>query len=89
MQKTADRYIEIGYWEWFALQQHDDVRLSVDATSKEVIKKNVTAVALNTAWSMTDLSIYINGGKPAGNPAVYPTQAFSLYKIVNASSSDI
>jgi len=89
LQKTADRYIEIGYWEWFALQQHDDVRLAVDATSKDVIKKNVTAVALNTAWSMTDLSIYINGGKPAGNPAVYPTQAFSLYKIVNSSSSDI
>lgn len=88
--KTEKRYIEIGYWEWFALQQHDEVRLTVDATSQAVAKKNVTAVTLNTAWSMTDLSIYINGGQPTGNPATYPTQAFGLYEIEEeASSSDI
>lgn len=87
---TQDRYIEIGYWEWFALQQHDELRMTVDATSQAVAKKNVTAVTLNTAWSFTDLSIYLNGGQPVGNPAVYPTQAFGLYKIVEpASSSDI
>ena len=72
---TADRYIEIGYWEWFALEQHDEVRLSVDATSQAVAKKNITAITLNTAFSMTDLSVYING---ANNT----TQAFGLYKIV-------
>jgi hypothetical protein len=34
---------------------------------------------------MTDLSIYINGGQPTGdtNPT-YPTQAFALYKVVDA-----
>lgn len=84
---TTDRYIEIGYWEWFALQQHDEVKLTLDYLTGA--KKGVTNVTLNTAWSMTDLSLYINGGKPEGNPAVYPTQAFGLYKIVNASSSDI
>ena len=72
---TADRYLEIGYWEFFALQQHGVVRLSVDATSQAVAKKNVTAITLNSFWSMTDLSVYING---ANNQS----QAFGLYKIV-------
>ena len=80
---TADRYIEIGYYEWFALQQHDEVRLSVDATSQAVAKKNITAITLNTAWSMTDLSVYINGANNS-------SQAFGLYKIVDeVSSSEI
>ena len=70
---TADRYIEIGYWEWFAVQQHGVVRLSVDATSQAVAKKNLTAITLNTAFSMTNLSTYINGGN---------APAFGLYKIV-------
>ena len=72
---TSDRFIEIGYWEWFALQQHGDVRLSIDATSQAVAKKNITAVTINTAWSMTDISVYING---ANNES----QAFGLYKVV-------
>jgi hypothetical protein len=72
---TSDRFIEIGYWEWFALQQHGDVRLSIDATSQAVAKKNITAVTINTAWSMTDISVYING-------ADNESQAFGLYKIV-------
>lgn len=79
---TADRYLEIGYWEWFALQQHGLVRLTVDATSQAVAKKNITAITLNSAWSMTDLSNYINGGNPTGDPVTYPSQAFALYKIV-------
>jgi hypothetical protein len=77
---TADRYLEIGYYEWFALQQHDEVRLSVDATSQAVAKKNITAITLNTAWSMTDLSVYINGANNS-------SQAFGLYKIVTGGGS--
>ena len=72
---TKDRYLEIGYWDYFALQQHDEVRLTVDATSQAVAKKNITAITLNTAWSMTDLSKKINGANNA-------SQAFGLYKIV-------
>ena len=79
---TADRYIEIGYWEWFALQQHGDVRLSIDATSQAVAKKNITAVTINTAWSMTDISVYING---ANNTS----QAFGLYKIVEPEPTTV
>ena len=78
---TSDRFIEIGYWEWFALQQHGDVRLSIDATSQAVAKKNITAVTINTAWSMTDISVYING---ANNES----QAFGLYKIVETEASE-
>ena len=72
---SAKKYIGIGYFEWFALQQHGQVRMTIDATSQAVAKKNLTAVTLNTAWSMTDLSKYING---ANNT----TQAFALYEIV-------
>jgi hypothetical protein len=79
---TADRYIQIGYWEWFALQQHGDVRLSIDATSQAVAKKNITAVTINTAWSMTDISVYING---ANNES----QAFGLYKIVEEEPTTV
>ena len=82
---TSDKFIGIGYFQWFAVQQHGEVRLTVDATSQGVAKKNITAITMNSAWSMTDLSIYINGGQPTGdtNPT-YPTQAFALYKVVDA-----
>jgi HK97 family phage major capsid protein len=79
---TADRYLQIGYWEWFALQQHGDVRLSIDATSQAVAKKNITAVTINTAWSMTDISVYING-------ADNESQAFGLYKIVEEEPTTV
>jgi phosphoserine aminotransferase len=79
---TADRYIQIGYWEWFALQQHGTVRLSIDATSQQVAKKNVTAVTINTAWSMTDLSVYINGANNV-------SQAFGLYKVVEPEPTTV
>lgn len=79
---TDDRYIEIGYWEYFALQQHDEVRLTVDATSQAVAKKNITAITLNTAWSMTDLSKKINGANNA-------SQAFGLYKILVESGDNV
>jgi hypothetical protein len=71
---TADRYLEVGYYEWFALQQHGVVRMSADSTSQAVAKKNITAITLNSFWSMTDLSVYINGANGS--------QAFGLYKIV-------
>ena len=79
---TADRYIQIGYWEWFALQQHGDVRLSIDATSQAVAKKNITAVTINTAWSMTDISVYINGANNV-------SQAFGLYKVVEPEPTTV
>ena len=88
---TSDRFIEIGYWEWFALQQHGEVRMVIDGVSAEVAKDNVTKVVLNTAWSMTDISTHINGGDPQSDGHggyTYPTQAFGLYKIVQPVSSN-
>lgn len=70
---TAKKYIGFGYFEWFALQQHGDVRMVVDIYTGA--KKNVTQVTLNTAWSMTDLSKKINGANNV-------TQAFALYEVV-------
>jgi hypothetical protein len=76
---TADRFIEIGYWEFFALQQHGQVRMVVDPIT--LADKNVTRVILNTAWSMTDLSVYING-------ADNESQAFGLYKVVETEANE-
>lgn len=76
---TADRFIEIGYWEFFALQQHGDVRMVVDPIT--LAGNNVTRVILNTAWSMTDLSVYING-------ADNESQAFGLYKVVEPEPTE-
>ena len=76
---TADRYLEIGYWEWFALQFHGEVRTIIDGGSAAVAKDNVTKMVMNLNISMTDLSTHINGGDAAHS---YPTQAFGLYKIV-------
>ena len=69
---TSGKAIGIGYFEWLALQQHGDVRMVVDPIT--LADRNVTRVILNTAWSITDLSVYING---ANNT----TQAFALYAV--------
>ena len=77
---TSGKAIGIGYFEWLALQQHGDVRMVVDPIT--LADRNVTRVILNTAWSLTDLSVYINGGTPSGD--TYPTQAFALYSVAEA-----
>jgi HK97 family phage major capsid protein len=89
---TAKKYIGIGYFEWFALQQHGQVRMVVDPVT--LADKGVTRVILNTAWSFTDLSTRINGGTPTTDGeghTIYPTQAFALYEVTggDASVSDI
>jgi hypothetical protein len=48
--------------------------------------RNITRVILNTAFSLTDLSVYINGGTPSGD--VYPTQAFALYEVAQAEPTE-
>ena len=79
---TSGKVIGIGYFEWFALQQHGEVRMVIDPLTQA--DKGVTRLVLNTAWSFTDLSTRINGGQPttdgSGN-TVYPTQAFALYTV--------
>lgn len=75
LKATADKYIGIGYFDYEAVQQHGQVRLTLDATSKAVAVKNVTAIVFNSAWSFTDLSVKLN--KKGGTT----TQAFALYKL--------
>lgn len=69
---TEDRFIGIGYFDWLAVQQHGEVRFTVDPTT--LAHRNVTRVILNTEWSITDLSAYVNGANGT-------TQAFALYKV--------
>jgi hypothetical protein len=72
---TAKKYIAFGYFEWFALQQHGDVRMVTDIYT--MATKGQTRVTLNTAWSMTDLSKKINGANNV-------TQAFAIYEVAEA-----
>jgi HK97 family phage major capsid protein len=74
---TSGKSIGIGYFEWLAIQQHGQVRMVVDPVT--AADRNVTRAIVNTAWSITDLSVYINGGTPSGE--TYPTQAFALYSV--------
>jgi HK97 family phage major capsid protein len=75
---TDKKFIGFGYFEWFALQQHGDVRMITDIYTGA--KKGVIQITLNTAWSMTDLSKKINGANNV-------TQAFALYEVVGSESS--
>ena len=72
---TDEKFLAIGYFDYLAVQQHGPVRLGIDAASKAVMVKNVTAVVLNTSFSITDLSVKLN--KKGGTT----TQAFALYKL--------
>ena len=75
--KASDRYIGIGFFEYLAVQQHGEVRFSVDSTSAAVAGRNSTVFTLNTDFSSTELSHLINGGTSATEP-----KAFKLLKIV-------
>ena len=76
-KKASDRYIGIGFFEYLAVQQHGEVRFSVDSTSAAVAGPNSTVFTLNTDFSSTELSHLINGGTSATEP-----KAFKLLKIV-------
>lgn len=81
LEATPDKYIGIGLFEYESVQQHGQVRLTIDGSSKNVALKNETTIVMNTAMSFTDLSVKVN--KKAGTT----TQSFALYKIVPASVS--
>lgn len=77
------RFIGIGHYGYLAMEQHGEVRFTVDATSAEVAKRNTTVLTLNTEFSLTELSSKVNAKlNPSGKP-----QAFKLLKVVNAASS--
>lgn len=75
---TTARYLGIGYYEYLKVQQHGDIRLTVDATSKAMAKKNCVNLTLNTEVSFTDLSDHIYDEN--GNAQ----KAFAIYEIKSA-----
>ena len=77
LEATSGKSIGFGYFEWFALQQHNEVKLVVDPLT--LADKNVTRVILNTFWSTTELSDHIYDAKT--------TQAFALYNAVEAAEA--
>lgn len=74
---TADKYIGVGLFPYEAVQQHGEVRLTIDATSDAVARKNITSIVFNSSFSFTDLSVKTttNGKKNT------TTTAFALYKL--------
>ena len=74
--QDSDRYIGIGHFGYLSMEQHGEVRMTIDATSAEVAKRNTTVITMNTDFSLTELSSKVNGNK-SGKP-----QAFKLLKVV-------
>ena len=74
---TTLRYIGIGFFEYLKVQQHGEVRLTMDATSKQVAQKNCVNMTMNTEFSFTDLSqhIYDENGQKVSAFAVYEIAA--------------
>lgn len=77
--RTTDRYIGLGFYEYLKRQQHGQIRLTFDGTSKAQAKKNCVGVTLNTEVSLTNLSnhIYDEDGTAVN--------AFAVYKIVEGT----
>lgn len=76
--QDSDRYIGIGHFGYLSLEQHGDVRFTIDATSAAVAQRNTTVLTLNTEFSETELSSKVNGNT-SGKP-----QAFKLLKVVES-----
>ena len=56
--------------------------MTVDASSQQVSKRNLTSVTLNLASSLTDLSVFINGSGGT-------TQAFACYAVMDANTPQV
>lgn len=76
--QESDRYIGIGHFGYLSLEQHGDVRFTIDATSAAVAQRNTTVLTLNTEFSETELSSKVNGNT-SGKP-----QAFKLLKVIES-----
>ena len=76
--QDSDRYIGIGHFGYLSMEQHGEVRMTIDATSAAVSERNTTVITMNTDFSLTELSSKVNGNK-SGKP-----QAFKLLKVVES-----
>ena len=73
--KDTDEYIGLGLFQYLPIQQHGQVRQTVDAVSAQVAKQNKTVIVFSTEISITELSSKVNGNT-SGKP-----QAFKLLKV--------
>ena len=62
-----DTVIGVGVMPWFAVHQHAGGRIILDATSAEVMKKNVTSMVVNLWFSMTNLAAAMYNGDTGEN----------------------
>lgn len=71
--RTADRYLGIGYYDFLRPQQHGEIRLTTDGTSKAMAKKNCVNVTYNTEVSLTSLSgkVYDEEGQAVKTYALF------------------
>ena len=77
----TNRYIAIGHYGYLAMEQHGEVRFTIDAQSADVAKRNSCVMVLQLEMSLTELSQKVNGNT-SGKP-----QAFKLLKVVTPVSS--
>lgn len=75
---SGKKYIGIGCFNYLAVQQHGTVRFTIDSSSNELARQNLTGITVNTAYSFSDLSVKLNSNKTG------KTMAFKLYEVVEA-----
>jgi hypothetical protein len=75
---SGKKYIGIGCFNYLAVQQHGTIRLTIDSSSNELARQNLTGITVNTAYSFSDLSVKLNSNKTG------KTMAFKLYEVVEA-----
>ena len=80
--KDDGEFIGIGLFQYLPIQQHGEVRQTVDATSAAVAKQNKTVIVFSTEISITELSSKVNGNT-SGKP-----QAFALFEVTEPASSN-
>lgn len=80
--KDSAEYIGIGLFQYQPIQQHGEVRQTIDATSAAVAKQNKTVIVFSTEISITELSSKVNGNT-SGKP-----QAFALFTVTESAGSN-
>lgn len=76
----GNHYIGFGHWRYLSFEQHGEIRMTIDAISAEVAKRNTTVLTMGLDLSLTELSQKVNGNT-SGKP-----QAFKLVKLVGLTS---
>ena len=82
LKATTDRFIGIGLFNYEVIEQHGQVRMTVDSTSEAVAASNVTSVVINMEMSFTNISA--KNRKQGKKDAIM--SAFALYKVAQPAA---